>query len=223
MRIYTYVKNNMNITKSEVIKLHKEGRILVNGKIENLSRNIRADEVVTIDGVELKNEEFYYYVYNKPKGVICTNNKNVKGNIIDSLGIAKRLYSVGRLDKDTHGLLFLTNDNEFTHFVLENENIEKEYIVETLEELDEKKISMMQESIIINGKNTTPAIVRKIDSHFLSVIIHEGKYHQVRKLVIHAGMHLVDLKRIRIGKFVLDEEKIKEGEYLRINNLKEMV
>ena len=223
MRIYSYVKNNLNITKSEVMALDKEGRILVNGMKMNLSRNIRPGEVVTVDGVVIKDMEFSYYLYNKPKGVICTNNRSVSGNIIDKLDIDKRVYTVGRLDKDTHGLIILTNDNRFTHYVLESKRIEKEYIVEVKETIDDDIITRLAESIMINGKPTIPAVVKKIDSNHLSIILIDGRYHEVRELVKHARCHLVDLKRIRIGKILLDDYNLEEGKYIEVSGIKELI
>lgn len=223
MRIYSYIKNNLNLTKSEVMALDKEERILVNGKKENLSRNIRPGEIVTVDGVEVKNNDFRYYVYNKPKGVICTNNRNVKGNIIDALGLDLRIYSVGRLDKDTYGLLFLTNDNKFTHYILESKDVEKEYIGVVKNKIDERFIRALEESIMINGKMTIPAVAKKIDDYTFSVILRDGRYHEVRKLVINGDNILLDLKRIRIGKYILDEERIQNGDIEEIKNLKEII
>ena len=223
MRIYSYVKNNLNITKSEVMILYKEGRILVNGKQENLSRNLRENEVVTVDGKELKNTDFVYYLYNKPKGVICTNNKNINGNIASILNLDKRIYAVGRLDKDTRGLIILTNDNKFTHYVLESSNIEKEYLVEIKEEVNSDILEKLKEPIIIQGKLTNGAKVKKISNHLISIILSDGRYHEVRKLVINAKCHLVDLMRIRIGNINLDSAVLKEGDYLEVKNLKELL
>ena len=223
MRIYSYVKNNLNITKSEVMALHKEGRILVNGKQENLSRNIRSGEIVTVDGVEIKNNDFSYYVYNKPKGVICTNNKNVSGNIISTLNIDKRIYAVGRLDKDTRGLIFLTNDNKFTHYVLESKQIEKEYILTIKEVVSDEILKKMEEEVIINGKKTMSATAKKVDDHVISVTLKEGRYHQVRKLALHASCHLVDLERIRIGKISLNDYDLSLGDYIEVPNLKSLL
>ena len=223
MRLYSFLKNNLNITKSEVMKLNTEGRILVSGKVQNLSRNIREGEIVTVDGVEIKNQEFVYYLYNKPKGVICTNNKDVKGNIINELKIDKRIYAVGRLDKDTRGLIILTNDNKLTHFVLESKMIEKEYIATVNEDLDSDMLKRMSETIEIDGKMTCQAKVKMIDKNTVSITILEGRYHQVRKLIMHAGCHLIDLQRIRIGNVSLDEEKIKEGSYQEVKNLNDII
>ncbi len=203
--------------------LDREMRILVNGRKENLSRNIRPGEIVTVDGIEVKNQEFHYYVYNKPKGVICTNNRNVRGNIIDALGLDMRIYSVGRLDKDTHGLLFLTNDNKFTHYILESKDVEKEYIGIVKNQIDERFIKALEESIMINGKMTIPARAKKVDDYTFSIILRDGRYHEIRKLVINGDNFLLDLKRIRIGKYVLNEDIIKNGEVKEIKNLKEMI
>ena len=224
MRIYNYVKNNLNLTKSEVMALDKEGLILVNGKKENLSRNIRDKEIITVNGKVVEPINFSYYLYNKPKGVICTNNKNVKNNILDNIDIKKRVYPIGRLDKDTHGLLILTNDNELTHYVLESKKIEKEYLCKVKNKITNEFINSLKDSILIHGKATIPPVgIKVIDDYSFYITLIDGKYHEIRKLVIHGGNILLDLERIRIGKIILDNEKLKAGEYQEVPNLKELL
>lgn len=221
MRIYNYVKNNLNLTKSEVIALDKEGLILVNDKKENLSRNIRDGEIITVNGKIVEPISFSYYLYNKPKGVICTNNKNVKGNILDNIDIGKRIYPIGRLDKDTHGLLILTNDNKLTHYVLESKKNEKEYLCIVKNKIDDNFLNSLTDSIIIHGKQTIPAKVKKKDDYSFYITLMDGRYHEIRRLVIHGGNILLDLERIRIGNIILKDLKL--GEIKEIPNLKELL
>ena len=222
MRIYNFVKNSLSITKSEVMALDKEGKILVNGKKENLSRNIRAGEVVTVDGKIVEEISFSYFIYNKPKGVICTNNKNVQNNILNNIDIEKRVYPVGRLDKDTHGLLILTNDNKLTHYVLESKKIEKEYLCIVKNKIDDEFLNSLTDSIIIHGKPTIPAKVKKKDDYSFYITLMDGRYHEIRKLVIHGGNTLLDLERIRIGNIILDDN-LEIGKYKEVPNLKELL
>ena len=223
MRLQTYIKNNGGYTKSEVMNLQNEGRILVNGVINNLSYNLKDNDVVTIDGEVITKVELSYYLYNKPIGVVCTNDKNVTNNIISTLNIGKRIYPVGRLDKDTHGLIILTKDNKLTHYVLENKEIEKEYIVVISGIITTEFINKMKEPIMIHGKLTIPAKVRKISDHALSVTLVDGRYHEVRSLVKNGGERLVDLKRVRIGKISLDDYNLSPGDYIEVPELKNLL
>ena len=223
MRLQTYIKNNGGYTKSEVMNLQKEGRILVNGLANNLSYNLKDNDIVTIDGKVILKVELSYYLYNKPIGVVCTNDKRVSNNIITSLNIDKRIYPVGRLDKDTHGLIILTNDNKLTHYVLENKEIEKEYVVVIDDAITDDFLKKMEEPIMIHGKMTIPAKVRKISDNSVSVILKDGRYHEVRALVKNSGRRLVDLKRIRIGKISLDLYDLTPGNYIEVSNLKDLL
>lgn len=218
MRLQTYVKNNGGYTKSEVMKLYHENRILVNETIQNLSYNLKDSDIITIDNKVIEKKSFVYFLYNKPKGVICTNDENVSGNIKKTIGFDIRIYPVGRLDKDTHGLIILTNDNKFTHYVLESKKIDKEYVVTLKEDVTNTILERLKESIIINGKKTIPATIKKINERQVSITLFEGKYHQVRELVKRAGGILVDLMRIRIGNISLDNYNISEGSFMEIND-----
>ena len=164
-----------------------------------------------------------FKLYDKPIGVVCTNDKNVTNNIISTLNIGKRIYPVGRLDKDTHGLIILTNDNKLTHYVLENKEIEKEYIVVISGIITTEFINKMKEPIMIHGKLTIPAKVRKISDHALSVTLVDGRYHEVRSLVKNGGERLVDLKRVRIGKISLDDYNLSPGDYIEVPELKNLL
>lgn len=213
MRLQTYVKNNGNYTKSQTILLQKENRILVNGKKENLSFNLKDNDVVTIDNKVIEKNDFVYFIYNKPIGIVCTNDINVENNIIAKIGYDKRIYTVGRLDKDSHGLIILTNDNKLCHRVLTHDDIEKEYLVKVKDKIDDDFIINMSKSVILRGKPTKESKVIKVDDYSFKIILTEGKYHQIRKTVIINHNRVVDLERIRIGKIELRDlsnDEIKE-------------
>lgn len=211
MRLYLFVKNALDITKSEITKYQDEGRILVNNKHVNLTYNVLDTDIVTFDGIVLKKEPFVYYLYNKPKGIVCTNNKKVADSIKNNLDIKERVYPIGRLDKASRGLLILTNDASFCNKVL-SIHYEKEYIVEVRDKISEEFLAKMPKSIMLRGKPTLPCTVKRIDDYHLSIILNEGKYHQVRRMVGINGNKVVDLKRVRIGKINLGD--LEEGKYI---------
>ena len=110
------------VEKEQVFKLIKENKVLVNEKIQPLSYIVLEDDIITVDGKQLKKVPYVYYLYHKPKGVVCTNNVNIKGNIVEKLNLPFRVFCVGRLDKDTSGLIILTNDGVFSNSIINSNN-----------------------------------------------------------------------------------------------------
>lgn len=210
------LKERGNFTKSEVYKLIEENRVLVNNKIESLSYIVNDDDIITVDNNVLEKVEKIYYLYHKPVGVICTNNLNIKDNIIEKLNLKQRVFCVGRLDKDTSGLIILTNDGKFSDSLMNpNSHVEKEYIVKVKYPITEKFITDLEKPIILRGKETLSAKVKRIDEYTFNIIISEGKYHQIRRLVIYNKNTVISLKRIRIGKYNLSN--LQENELKQFN------
>ena len=209
-----YIKTYGNYTKSTIKELIEKKKVKVNDSYQPLSYIIKDNDKVYVDDLLLEKVPYVYYLYHKPVGIICTNNINVKGNIISHLNFSNRIFCVGRLDKNTSGLIILTNDGIFANNINNpNKHIEKEYIVTLKEKITNDFLIKIQESIIIRGKETKPINYILIDDYNLKIIICEGKYHQIRKLVSNAKNKVVALKRIRIGNILLDdleEDKIKE-------------
>ena len=220
MRLYLFVKNNANLTRSEVTSLQNDGRILVNGKIVSLTTDIIDSDIVTIDNNIIRKKPFVYYLYNKPIGIICTNNKKVAGSILNHIDIEERVYPIGRLDKESRGLLILTNDSNLCHQVLSN-HFEKEYIVKVKDKITNDFITAMPLSVLLRGKATLPCKVSQVDDYHFKIILVEGKYHQIRRMVVLHGNKVVDLKRIRIGNIWLND--LEEGKTKRIENIKEQL
>ena len=187
-----------------------------------LAYPLKEEDVVTVDGIILKEQELVYYLYNKPIGIICTNNPNFRDNLVQKLQIDKKIYPVGRLDKESHGLIILTNDGKFCHHILdEKHHIEKEYLVKTTNKITKLFIDKMQESFILRGKPTKKAIVKQIDEYHFTIILQEGMYHQIRKMVILSGNRVSDLLRIRIGNIKIDN--LKDGEIKEVKGLPDIV
>ena len=210
------LKERGNYTKSEVYKLIEENRVLVNGIKQPLSYVVLENDIITVDNIKLEKVEKVYYLYHKPIGVICTNNKNIKDNIIDKLNLENRVFCVGRLDKDTSGLLILTNDGIFSDLLMNPlSHVEKEYIVKVKYQITDTFLENIKKPILLRGKLTTEAIVNKMDDYTFKIILKEGKYHQIRRLVIYNHNTVISLKRIRIGKYYLSD--LKENELRKIN------
>ena len=220
MRLYLYVKNALDITRCEITKLHNEKRILVNGSFVNLTYDVLDTDKVTVDGDTIKKVPFVYYLYNKPRGIVCTNNKEVADSIKNHLDLGMRVFPIGRLDKDSRGLLILTNDASFAHNVL-GTHYEKEYVVEVRDKISDEFLTNMPKSMMLRGKVTLPCKVKRIDDYHFSIILNEGKYHQIRRMVVARGNRVIALKRIRIGNINLGN--LEEGKYIKDENIPNII
>ncbi|MFH1662533.1 MAG: pseudouridine synthase [Chloroflexota bacterium] len=198
----------------------KEGRVAVNGDVVtgfNHPVELEKDRI-SLDGrqIDIKPQQFVYLVLNKPKGVLSTLKDERGRRTVISLLPQKyrhlRLYPVGRLDKDSTGLILLTNDgdlaNRLTHPRFEHD---KEYVVLVKGELKSAEISRLENGIKLDDGKTSPAVVKKLKSvdYNYSITIHEGKKHQVRRMFEALGHPVLELKRVRMGNIKLGN--LKEG------------
>lgn len=218
MRLYAYLKNNADLIKSDLKLYNNQKRIKVNNEFKNLSYELKTNDIVTIDDQIIEDVPFVYYVYNKPVGVICTNNENVQNNIKTITKIKERVYCVGRLDKDSHGLIILTNDNSFCNYVLTSNQVEKEYIVKVHFPITTQFMAGMNIGIIIRNRQSKPCVIHQIDDYSFSIILKEGMNRQIRRMVKSCENKVVDLERIRIGNICLNnlKKQIMKIDYLPI-------
>lgn len=199
----------------------KQGSVKVNGKIaENFRQpvNIKSDHI-TINGqpVDLKPEQPVYLMLNKPKGVVSTtSDERGRRTVIDTLPEKYRhlrLYPVGRLDKNTTGLLLLTNDGELTNRLTHPRfEQEKEYLVSITRRLQPEEKRKLEQGIELEDGTTHPAVIKEVESppYNYSITIHEGRKRQVRRMFDSLGHPVPELKRIRMGKLKLGN--LQEGE-----------
>lgn len=222
MRLYSYIKNNLGLTKSEVFKYQEDLRITVNGKVTNLSHIIKENEIVYVDNIELKPMEYEYYLYNKPIGYICTNDLNNDKSLFNHLSFNKKLHTIGRLDKNSHGLIIITNDGSLTNYILSKENsIEKEYIVKVYNPINSVFLDKLSSIQTIKNKPIIKPIIKVIDDYTVSITIFEGIYHEVRELIKLSGNKVIDLLRVRIGNIKLDDLEV-DG-LRKIENIKNLI
>jgi 23S rRNA pseudouridine2605 synthase len=195
-------------------KIIFENRVKVNGKLINTPQTMVSEEdIIEVDNKKLKNlEKKVYYVLNKPKGLTCTNCTTTKKRVIDLFNIDVRLFTVGRLDKNTTGLLIVTNDGHFANRVIHPSfNIEKEYLVRVSTKITHKHLISISKGAFIEKKLRKPVAVKKVNSKILKITVKEGKKHEVRIFVKKADLKILELKRIRIGFLKLNS--LLEGEY----------
>lgn len=178
-----------------------EGRVAVNGEVAlKPETRVTPKDKVTVDGTTISNaEKKVYYVLNKPRGYVCSSTgKNSVLNLFTH--DKRRLFTVGRLDRDTTGLLLITNDGDFSNRVIHpSYNIHKEYLVKTNLEITHHHLVRISEGVDIDGSHIKPVKVEKMRRGTVKITVAEGKKHEVRILVEEAGLEVKELKRIRIG------------------------
>ena len=202
-------------TRSQVKKAVRDGRVKINGETVKHA-DLKVDEetdIVTFDDEEVYFSEFVYFMLNKPQGYISAS-RGWDPNVIDLIAEPYRnLFPVGRLDKDTEGLLLISNDGQLAHELLSPKKlIEKEYYTEVDIPLTEEDISRIESGIEWHGESYRPAKYKKISDHAMTLTITEGRYHEIKRMMLALGSKVTYLKRIRMKNLVLDET-LKPGEY----------
>ena len=204
MRLYHLLKTNFHVTRQELNTFIKTHNILINNHKANLSDIINDNDIVTVDNKIIENIPKVIYLYYKPIGVTSVIS-NKDDSYIKHINIKKRVFPAGRLDKMSEGLLVLTNDHKLLNDITNDKTIyDKEYIVKVKNIITDKFIIDMQKSHLLDNKYTKEAKVKKIDDYTFSIILYEGMYHQIRRMVKMNNNYVINLKRIRIGNFKLD-------------------
>ncbi len=214
-------------TRSEVKALLKKGLIFVDGeKASKPEQKVDENTVeITYQGKKYTYKKFSYYVINKPKGVITATEDAHERTIMDLFysicpDAPKGLSPVGRLDKDTTGLLLITNDGQLAHNMLSpKKHVDKTYYVELDGELSKEDIAALESGVHIGeGDLTAPATVKYEGGKSCYITIHEGKFHQVKRMFFAVGRQVLELKRTAFGPLVLDEDEIPEGHFITLNS-----
>ena len=204
-------------------KIILQGRVYINGKIAVLGSKVSRDDLVKVDG-ELINkiEEKIYIAFNKPVGIECTGNQKVKNNIIDYINFNKRLFTIGRIDKDSEGLILLTNNGDIVNNVLRAENKkEKEYLVTLNKKIDKDFIQKMRSGVRIMGRLTKKCYVEKTYEDQFKIVLTQGLNRQIRRMCNSLGYRVTKLKRIRVMDIELDT-KVGEYRFLDENEIKQL-
>lgn len=217
-------------SRKEVHALIKSGVVKVDGEIcKKPDLKLDPDKAeILADGKKIGTDKFIYIMMNKPAGVVSATNDNFDRTVLDILPrefVRKGLFSAGRLDKDTEGLLIITNDGDFAHKMLSpKSHVDKQYIAKLDGEITESMIKSFEDGIIFaDGTKCLPAKLEMIDKCTAKVTICEGKYHQVKKMFLACGAKVVHLQRISIGNLYLDS-KLHIGSCKLMTNLdKELV
>ena len=227
IRLDKFLSEMSGWTRSEVKKIVRTGSVPVDGN-EVKKPETKIDEklsIVSVDGRQIKYNKYEYYMLNKPKGFVSATTDREHKTVVDIISSSEKkdLFPVGRLDIDTEGLLLITNDGELAHRLLAPKNhVEKTYYVEVSGILDDVDVDAVEKGLDIGEeKNTIPAkmeilktdIQNNISSCYLT--IHEGKFHQVKRMMKKLGKTVTYLKRVSMGSLILDS-KLKKGNYRKL-------
>ncbi len=197
----------------------REGRVKINGKKATLGTRVREGDVVSLDGENVRPAERYVYIaLNKPKGYVCT--KDEKKNIFSLVKRKERLFVVGRLDKDSHGLVILTNDGEFAYRLTHPSfSCEKEYIVKLSKDIDKRIKKRLKEGVNIKEKSLARMKeVERVGFRTYRVVLTEGKKRQIRRMFEVFKRTVLDLKRVRIDKYKLGDIGEKKWAFIEDKN-----
>jgi len=216
MRINKYLALNKYSTRKGADELVKESKVFINGKLAKLG-----DKVLEKDKIEVKfhgpKKPHLYIAYNKPRGIVTHSPQGSEKEIKDALPI-KGVFPIGRLDKDSHGLIILTDDGRITERLLGPKySHEKEYIVKTKNDLRVSFKDKMEKGVKIDKETTKPCKVEIINKRLFKVILTEGKKHQIRRMCVALFQEVEDLKRTRVMNIKLND--IPEGKYRNIEGL----
>lgn len=214
IRIHKYLSQAWICSRRKAEEYIAAWLITVNGKTAQIGQMIDP----TIDKVEMWKEaiqeqkELLYYKVNKPRGVVTTCAQSDEKTILDVIPLDKRVFPIGRLDKDTTGLILMTNDGRLANFLMHPRyNHEKEYIVETFWPISDDNLEKMRNGLFILGSYTKKAKIERVSSGKFSIIISEWRNRQIRRMVEKVGSIVKKLKRIRIENIEL--WNMKEGDY----------
>lgn len=194
-------------------KLIEEGNVKVNGATAGLGVKVTSSDIISVyDQVITKEVRNIYLAFNKPKGITCTTDTKIRGNIISYLNYPERIFPIGRLDKPSEGLIFLTNDGDIVNKILRSKNNhEKEYIVTVDKKITEQFVKKMGNGIPVLDTITDKCKVEKINDYTFNIILTQGLNRQIRRMCEYLGYEVQKLKRIRIMNISLDN--IKPGKY----------
>jgi 23S rRNA pseudouridine2604 synthase len=219
-RINKYLSEVGYCSRRAADRLIEKSRVKINGKIALLGDQVADNDKVSVDGKTINpNNDFVYIALNKPIGITSTTDQNIKGNIVDFMKYHKRIFHIGRLDKDSEGLILMTNDGDIVNEILRAENEhEKEYIVQVDHTLTPDFVVKMSKGVPILNTMTKPCVVEKIGPKSFKIILTEGMNRQIRRMCEYFGYTVTSLKRVRIMNIKLD---IPVGKYRELTK-KEM-
>ncbi|MBN8567573.1 MAG: 23S rRNA pseudouridine(2604) synthase RluF [Flavobacteriales bacterium] len=218
-RINKFLSETGFCSRREADKLIEQKRVIINGTIAEMGTKILDTDEVRVDGklIREKREKPIYLAFHKPVGVECTTNLNVKNNIVDYINYPERIFPIGRLDKASEGLIFMTNDGDIVNKILRaRNNHEKEYIVTVDRPITDRFIQRMGNGVPILDTVTRKCKVEQISKYIFRIVLTQGLNRQIRRMCEYLGYEVTALKRTRIINITLD---IPVGRYRELNDV----
>ncbi|MGN6514119.1 MAG: pseudouridine synthase [Lysobacteraceae bacterium] len=225
MRLNKHISDTGACSRREADRLIAEGRVTVNGLRARVGAEVGEGDEVRVDGQPLRvrtaargQRRHVYIALNKPVGVTCTTESSVKGNIVDFVGHEQRIFPIGRLDKDSEGLILLTSNGDIVNQVLRAENkLEKEYLVAVNHPVtDELLRGMARGGVPVHGQPTLPCRTGKLGRFGFRITLVQGLNRQIRLMAAHFGYRVKQLVRVRIGNVKLGH--LKPGQWRNLTD-----
>jgi 23S rRNA pseudouridine2604 synthase len=224
MRLNRYISDTGHCSRREADRLIGEGRVSVNGVRARIGAEVGEGDAVLLDGQPLKprsaakgRRRHVYIALNKPVGVTCTTESSVKGNIVDFVGHEQRIFPIGRLDKDSEGLILLTSNGEIVNAILRAENtLEKEYLVAVNHPVTPEFLRGMSRGVPVHGQVTLPCRTGKVGRYGFRIVLVQGLNRQIRLMAAHFGLRVKQLRRVRIGPVQLGH--LKPGQWRNLTD-----
>ncbi|ANS86152.1 23S rRNA pseudouridine(2604) synthase RluF [Vibrio scophthalmi] len=223
-RLNKYISETGYCSRREADKLIDQGRVTINGQIPEMGTKVMSGDDVCIDGQPLKAKEKPVYIaLNKPTGITCTTERDIPGNIVDFIGHRSRIFPIGRLDKPSDGLIFLTNDGDIVNKILRaGNNHEKEYVVRVDKPITDDFIRRMGAGVNILDTVTLPCKVTKETKFSFRIVLTQGLNRQIRRMCEALGYEVFKLRRVRIMNITLDDIPNGRWRYLSDDEINEI-
>lgn len=224
MRLNRYIADTGHCSRREADRLIGEGRVSVNGVRARIGAEVGEGDAVLLDGQPLRprtaakgRRRHVYIALNKPVGVTCTTESAVKGNIVDFVGHEQRIFPIGRLDKESEGLILLTSNGDIVNAILRAENkLEKEYLVAVNHPVTAEFLRGMSRGVPVHDQMTLPCRTGKVGRFGFRIVLVQGLNRQIRLMAAHFGLRVKQLRRVRIGPVQLGH--LKPGQWRNLTD-----
>ncbi len=224
IRLNKFISDSGLCSRREADRYIESGQVFVNGKRAEIGMSVSNKDKVLVNGLLIEpkhEEEFVLIALNKPRGIVSTTEKSEKDNIVDFVGFHERIFPIGRLDKDSQGLILLTNNGDIVNKILRaGNNHEKEYIVTVDKPVTEEFVKRMSSGIPILGTRTKKCKVERISEFVFKIILVQGLNRQIRRMCEYLGYEVVKLERIRIMNITLKGIGIGDWRFIEEKELK---
>lgn len=225
IRLNKYIASSGLCSRREADTLIESGKVTINGETAVQGSKVMDSDIVLVNGRKVTpDDDMIYIAFNKPLGVTCTTDKRDPSNIIDYIGFDERIFPVGRLDKNSSGLILLTNDGSIVNRLLRAENgHEKEYLVTVNRPYDKNFLRSMESGVPVLGQLTLPCKLKPSGDKSFKIILHQGLNRQIRRMCEYLGYKVTRLKRIRFMNIELGGLETGKWRYLTSSEKKELL